>query len=77
VNILSLQFSAVRTANPEYARQVSSVVEDYVSAPSIRDYLCNAGFAEVRLSERSAIDGRVHSLWTARITTDGLVKIAR
>jgi hypothetical protein len=77
VNILSLQFAAIRNANPAYSRQISSVVEDYLTAPSIQDYLCNAGFAEVRLSERSSNDGRVHPLWTARITTDGLVKAAR
>jgi hypothetical protein len=77
VNILSLQFPAAKNANPAYARLVSSVVEDYLTAPSIQDYLCAAGFSEVRLSERSANDGRVHPLWTARITTDGLVKVAR
>jgi hypothetical protein len=77
VNVLSLQLPAVRTASSTFLRQVSSVVEDYLTEPSIQDYLCDAGFAEVRLSERSSNDGRMHPLWTARITTDGLVTVAR
>jgi len=75
-NILSLQFPVVWPANPVYSSRVSSVVEEYLTTPNIQDYLCNAGFAEVRLSARGLNDGRVHPLWTARITTEGLVKAA-
>jgi hypothetical protein len=50
------------------------VVEDYFATPEVQDYLCNAGFAEVRLSVRAIGDRRIHRLWTARITSEGLVK---
>ncbi|HTZ59799.1 MAG TPA: hypothetical protein VMB49_16940 [Acidobacteriaceae bacterium] len=72
-NILSLQFPAAWPANA-YARLVSSVIEDYFSSPEIQDYMCNAGFAQVRLSAIGRNDHRLHPLWTARITSTGLVK---
>jgi hypothetical protein len=75
-NILSLQFPVVWPANPVYSGRVSSVVEEYLTTPDIQDYLCSAGFAEVRLSARGLNDGRIHPLWTARITSEGLIKVA-
>jgi hypothetical protein len=75
-NILALEFPVVWPANPAYASRVSSVVEDYLTTPEIQEYLCQAGFAEVRLSARGLNDGRTHPLWTARITTGGFLKVA-
>ncbi len=72
-NILSLQFPVVWPAEP-YSSRVSSVIEGYLSAPDIQDYMCNSGFAEVRLSARGLNDRRIHPIWTARITSEGLVK---
>ena len=74
-NILSLQFPVVWPAEPAYAERISSIVEDYLTAPEVEDYLCNAGFAEVRLTARGMNDRRTHPLWTARITSEGLVKV--
>jgi hypothetical protein len=73
-NILSLQFPVIWPGNPAYFSRVSSVIESYLTTPEIQDYLCDAGFAEVQLSARGLNDGRLHALWTARITTEGLVK---
>jgi hypothetical protein len=75
-NILSLQFPLARRADPAYSGRISSVIEDYLTTPEIQDYLCNSGFAEVRLSARGLNDGRIHPLWAARITSEGLVKVA-
>jgi len=75
-NILSLQFPVIWPGNPAYFSRVSSVIESYLTTPEIQDYMCDAGFAEVRLSARGVNDGRLHPLWTARITTEGLVKAA-
>jgi hypothetical protein len=75
-NVLSLQFSATWPAEPAYADLVSSIVEDYLSAPDVQDYMCNTGFDEVRLSARGKNDRRIHPIWTARITTEGLLKLA-
>jgi hypothetical protein len=36
--------------------------------------MCNAGFAEVRLAVRGINDRRLHPIWTARVTSEGLVK---
>ena len=36
--------------------------------------MCDSGFAEVRLSARGLNDRRIHPIWTARITSEGLVK---
>ena len=49
-NILSLQFPVVWPAKLSYSDRVSSVVEDYFASPDVQDYMCNSGFAEVRLS---------------------------
>jgi hypothetical protein len=73
-NILSLQFPVVWPAVQAYSDRVSAVVEDYLNSPEVQDYLCNSGFAEVRLSARGLNDRRIHPLWTARITSLGLVK---
>jgi hypothetical protein len=72
-NILSLEFSV---AWPDQSRvsQVSSVVEEYFAAVDIEDYICGAGFAEVRLSARSVADQRLYSIWSARVTSEGLLK---
>jgi hypothetical protein len=72
-NILSLEFPV---AWPDQSRvsQVSSVVEGYFAAADIEDYLCGAGFAEVRLSARNVADQRLHSIWSARVTSEGLLK---
>lgn len=75
-NIMSLQFPATWPAYA-YANRVSSVIEDYFSNPDILDYMCNAGFAEVRLSARGLNDGKMHLLWTAKITAEGLIKTRR
>ena len=72
-NVLSLQFPVVWPAEP-YSSRVSSVIEGYFSTPDIQDYMCNSGFAEVRLSARGLNDRRIHPIWTARITSEGLVK---
>jgi hypothetical protein len=75
-NVLSLQFPVVWPAKPAYANRVSSIVENYLTSPDVEDYLCNSGFDEVRLSARGVNDRRVHPIWTARITTEGLLKLA-
>ena len=49
-----------------YLNRIRSVVEDYFATPDVQDYMCNAGFAEVRLSARGMNDRRIHPLWTAR-----------
>jgi hypothetical protein len=36
--------------------------------------MCIAGFAEVRLSARDMIDQRIHPIWKARVTSEGLLK---
>jgi hypothetical protein len=74
VNILSLEFPGVWPDQGTYSHRISSVVEDYFTTPEVQDYLCNAGFAEVKLSVRAIGDRRVHPIWTARITSEGLVK---
>jgi hypothetical protein len=75
-NILSLQFPVAWPAEPAYADRVSSIVEDYLTSPDVEDYLCNSGFDEVRLSARGMNDRRIHPIWTARITTEGLFRLA-
>jgi hypothetical protein len=76
VNILSLQFPAVWPAAPSYSDHISSIVLDYFSSPDIEDYMCNSGFAEVRLSAWGLNDRRFHRIWTARVTSEGLLKLA-
>ena len=73
-NILSLQFPVVWPYQAFYLDRIRSVVEDYFATPEVQDYLCNAGFAEVRLAVRGINDGRIHPVWTARVTSEGLVK---
>jgi hypothetical protein len=73
-NILSLQFPVVWPYQASYLDRMRSVVEEYFATPEVRDYICNAGFAEVRLAVRGINDGRIHPIWTARVTSEGLVK---
>jgi hypothetical protein len=75
-NILSLEFPVVWPAEPAYSQRISSIVEDYLTTPDVEDYLCNSGFSEVHLAARGLNDNLLHPLWTARITTEGLLKIA-
>jgi hypothetical protein len=49
-------------------------VEEYFASVDIEDYMCGAGFAEVRLSARNVADQRLHSIWSARVTSEGLLK---
>ena len=74
-NILSLQFPMRWPAPPSVADHVSTVVENYFSSPDVEDDLCNSGFAEVRLSARGLNDRRIHRIWTARVTSEGLLKL--
>jgi len=73
-NILSLTFPVVWPVQQAYSDGISAVVEEYFSSPEVQDYMCNSGFAEVRLSVRGQNDRRIHPLWTARVTSEGLVK---
>ena len=73
-NILSIQFPVLWPYQVTYLNRIRSVVEDYFATPDVRDYICNAGFAEVRLAVRGINDGRIHPVWTARVTSEGLVK---
>jgi hypothetical protein len=72
-NILSLQFPVVWPYQAAYLNSIRSVVEDYFATPDVQDYMCNAGFAEVRLAVRGINDRRIHTVWTARVTSVGLV----
>jgi hypothetical protein len=72
-NILSLEFP-VAWPDRSYVSHVSSIVEDYFASVDIEDYMCSAGFAEVRLSARNVADQHVHSIWSARVTSEGLLK---
>jgi hypothetical protein len=76
-NILSLEFPVVWPDKLGEVSQVSSVVDDYFSSPAIKDYLCQSGFAEVRLSARGLNDERSHPVWRAQVTTEGLMKLGR
>jgi hypothetical protein len=72
-NVLSLEIPVVWPAQ-SYVDRVNSVVEGYFASVDIEDYMCIAGFAEVRLSARDVIDQRIHRIWTARVTSEGLLK---
>jgi hypothetical protein len=72
-NILSLEFS-VNWPAESYVSRVSSVVKEYFASVDMEDYMCSAGFAEVRLSARDVIDQRIHPIWSARVTSEGLLK---
>ncbi len=74
-NILSLKFPVRWPAPPSYSDRVSAIVEDYFSSSEVEDYLCHSGFAEVRLSARGLNDHRIHPIWTALVTSEGLVKV--
>jgi hypothetical protein len=74
-NILSLQFPMRWPAPPSLADHVSTIVENYFSSPDVEDDLCNSGFAEVKLSARGLNDRRIHPIWTARVTSEGLLKL--
>jgi hypothetical protein len=73
-NILSLTFPVVWPPQQAYSDGISAVVDEYFSSPEVQDYMCNSGFAEVRLSARGQNDRRIHPIWTARVTSEGLVK---
>jgi hypothetical protein len=75
-NILSLQYPVQWPAPRAYTDQVSAVVEDYFASADVEDYMCISGFAEVRLSAKGVNDHRIHPLWTARVTSEGLLKVA-
>ena len=74
-NILSLQFPVRWPAPPSYSERVSALVEKYFSAPDIEDDLCNSGFDQVRLQAWGLNDRRIHPIWTARVTSEGLLKL--
>jgi hypothetical protein len=74
-NILSLQFRVRWPAPPSYSDRVSAIVENYFSSPEVEDDLCNSGFDEVRLQARGLNDRRIHPIWTARVTSEGLLKL--
>jgi hypothetical protein len=74
-NILSLQFSVHWPAPPSYVDRVSAVVENYFSSPEVEDNLCNSGFDQVRLQARGRNDRRIHPIWTARVTSEGLLRL--
>jgi len=74
-NILSLQFPVRWPAPPSYADRVSALVENYFSSPDVEDDLCNSGFDQVRLQAWGLNDRRIHTIWTARVTSEGLLKI--
>jgi hypothetical protein len=73
-NILSLRFPVRWPAPASWSDRVSAVLENYFSSPEIEDDLCNSGFAEVKLSARGVNDGRIHPIWTARVTSEGLLR---
>lgn len=73
-NILSLEFPVQWPVPSTYAQRVSAVVERYFSATEVEDNLCNAGFAAVKLSLRGMNDKSLHPLWTARVTSEGLLR---
>src|ERR1700722_19892050 len=60
-NVLSLEFSVVWPAQ-SYVSHVSSIIEEYFASADIQDYMCNAGFAEVRLSSRDVTNQQIHRI---------------
>jgi hypothetical protein len=73
-NVLSLTFPVIWPVQEAYSDGISTVVEEYFASPEVQDYMCNSGFAEVRLSLRGQNDRRIHPIWTARVTSEGLVR---
>ena len=58
-NILSLQFPVVWPADPRIqSHQLGH--RGLPRSPDVQDYMCNSGFAEVRLSARGLNDRRIH-----------------
>jgi hypothetical protein len=74
-NILSLQFPVHWPAPPSYSDRFSAIVEKYFSSPEVEDDMCNSGFDQVRLQARGLNDRRIHPIWTARVTSEGLLKL--
>ena len=74
-NIISLKFPVRWPAPPSYSDRVSEVVEKYFASPDVEDDLCNSGFDQVRLQAWGLNDRRIHSIWTARVTSEGLLKL--
>ncbi len=74
-NILSLQFPVRWPAPPSYSDRVSAAVEKYFASPDVEDNLCNSGFDQVRLQAWGLNDRRIHPIWTARVTSEGLLKL--
>jgi hypothetical protein len=72
-NILSLEFP-VAWPDRSYVSHVSSIVEEYFASVDVEDYICSAGFAEVRLAARSVADQRIYPIWSAKVTSEGLLK---
>jgi hypothetical protein len=73
-NILTFQFPVAWPDGAPYSERISSLIEEYLSSTDIQDNLCNSGFAEVRLSARGLGDRKIHPIWTARVTAEGLLK---
>lgn len=72
-NILLLEFP-VTWPDESRVSHVSSIMEGYFASVDIEDYICGAGFAEVRLSARDVADQSLHPIWSARVTSEGLLK---
>jgi hypothetical protein len=73
-NVLSLEFPTRWPASPAYAASVSAVIIEYLSAPRIQSSLCNSGFSEVKLAAQGLDDGRTHEVWSAKVTSEGLMR---
>jgi hypothetical protein len=76
-NILSLQFSVEWPDSDGYASHVRSIIERYFSSAEVADSTCDAGFSRVELSARGINDHRIHSIWTAQFTNEGLLTLSR
>jgi hypothetical protein len=74
-NILSLRFPVRWPAPASYSERVSALVEHYFSSPEVEDDLCNSGFDQVRLQAWGLNDRRIHPIWTARVSSEGLLKL--
>jgi hypothetical protein len=72
-NVCRLEFPVVWPAQ-SYVSDVSSIVEKYFVSAAVEEYMCGAGFAEVWLSARGLMSQRIHHIWTARVTSEGLRK---
>jgi hypothetical protein len=72
-NVLSVRFPSA-WPDASYTDRISAVIDEYFSSQEVEDYMCSSGFDEVRLSARGLRDGRIHPIWTAHVTSEGLVK---